>query len=127
MGGKLTQGLVSRSVDFCLHAFEDVTPEAHQAVLEKLDRVRFESGNETKEDLEKLNEDELRVLRTIRARQILSAEESVNIDGFSQGVIDGFAPQLIHGDLGLRKVDPTAMQNGSESLFKPAAVRGLYR
>ena len=89
--------------------------------------MRFESGNETKEDLEKLNEDELRVLRTIRARQILSAEESVNIDGFSQGIIDGFAPQLVHGNLGLRRVDPTAQPNGSESLFKSTSVRGLYR
>lgn len=127
MGGKLTQGLVSKSVDFCLHAFDDVTPEAHKAVLDKVNRVRVEGGKETKEDLEMLNEDELRVLRTIRARQILSAQEAVNMDGFSQGVIDGLAPQLVRGSLGLRRVDATALPMDSESLFQSSATRGLYK
>ncbi|CAN8099335.1 unnamed protein product [Discula destructiva] len=127
VGGKLTQGLVSKSVDFCLHAFDDVTPEAHKAVLDKIDKVRVEAGNETKQDLEKLNEDELRVLRTIRARQILSAQEAVNMDGFSQGVIDGLAPQLVRGTLGLRRVDATALPMDSESLFQSSATRGLYK
>lgn len=127
MGGKLTQGLVLKSVDFCLHAFDDVTPEAHKAVLEKIDSVRVEAGTETKEDLEKLNEDELRVLRTIRARQILSAQEAVNMDGFAQGVIDGLAPQLVRGNLSLRRVDAKALPMDSESLFQSSATRGLYK
>lgn len=127
MGGKLTQDLVSKSVDFCLHAFDDVTPEAHKAVLDKINSVRVEGGKETKGDLEMLSEDELRVLRTIRARQILSAQEAVNMDGFSQGVIDGLAPQLVRGSLGLRRVDPTALPMDSESLFQSSATRGLYR
>ncbi|TVY62729.1 Sulochrin halogenase, partial [Lachnellula suecica] len=114
VGGKLTQGLVSKSVDFCLHAFEDVTPEAHQAVLDKINSVKIEGGNETAEDLEKLNEDELRVLRTIRARQILSAQEAVNMNGFSQGVMDGLAPQLVRGSLSLRRVDAGALPMDSE-------------
>ncbi|EAQ83184.1 hypothetical protein CHGG_09588 [Chaetomium globosum CBS 148.51] len=127
VGGKLTQGLVSKSVDFCLHAFDEVAPEKHQEVLQKLRSVQVEPGTETLEDLEKLNDEELRILRTIRARQILSAEESVNMHGFEQVSINGFAPQLVRGSLSLRKVDPTALPTAAESLFKSSSARGLYR
>jgi hypothetical protein len=113
VGGKLTQGLVSQSVDFCLHAFEDVSAEAQQAVLAKLDHVKADRRggdnadaefSETAEDLEKLSEDELAVLRTIRARQMMRTEDAMNIDGFAQDVIDGFVPRLVRGRLGLNRV-----------------------
>jgi hypothetical protein len=114
VGGKLTQGLVSQSVDFCLHAFEDVSAEAQQAVLAKLDHVKADrrGGNgdndtefsETAQDLEKLSEDELAVLRTIRARQMMRTEDAMNIDGFAHDVIDGFVPRLVRGRLGLNRV-----------------------
>jgi hypothetical protein len=112
VGGKLTQGLVSQSVDFCLHAFEDVSAEAQQAVLAKLDHVKANRGggngdtefSETAQDLEKLSEDELAVLRTIRARQMMRTEDAMNIDGFAQDVIDGFVPRLVRGRLGLNRV-----------------------
>lgn len=118
VGGKLTQGLISKSVEFCFHAFEDVSPERRQAVLDKLDRVKANPDVETKEDLEKLNEDELAILRTIRARQMMRTEDSMNIDSFSQDVIDGFVPRLIRGELGLKKVMSRAAPTYSESLFE---------
>lgn len=118
VGGKLTQGLVSKSVEFCFHAFQDVSPEARQAVLDKLDRVKSDPKTETKEDLEKLTEDELAVLRTIRARQMLRTEDAMNIESFSHDVIDGFVPRLIRGKLGLNKVqNHSADIKSSESLF----------
>ncbi|KAK3304869.1 uncharacterized protein B0T15DRAFT_399340 [Chaetomium strumarium] len=119
VSGKLTQDLVSKSVEFCFNAFKDISPEARQAVLEKLDRVRVDPDAETKEDLEKLNADELAVLRTIRARQMLRAEDSLNIDSFADEVIDGFVPRLIRGKLGLSKVHSRAAgPTYSESLFR---------
>ncbi|KAH8693296.1 hypothetical protein BGW36DRAFT_347758 [Talaromyces proteolyticus] len=119
VGGKLTQGLISKSVEFCFHAFQEISPEARQEVLDKLESVKADPDAETKEDLEKLNEDELATLRTIRARQMLRTEDSMNIENFSNDVIDGFAPRLIHGKLGLNKVHSRA--EGpiySESLFE---------
>ncbi|KAF7554238.1 hypothetical protein G7Z17_g3056 [Cylindrodendrum hubeiense] len=119
VSGKLTQGLVSKSVEFCFHAFQDISPEARQAVLDKLERVKADPNTETKEDLEKLNEDEMGILRTIRARQMLRAEDSMNIESFSNDVILGFVPRLIHGKLGLKKVDSlTAAPTYTENLFE---------
>ena len=58
------------------------------------------------------------MLRTIRARQILRTEDMMNIESFSQDAIDGFAPRLIRGQLGLAKVlSRTAGPTYSEGLF----------
>lgn len=119
VGGKLTQDLVSKSVEFCFHAFEEISPEARQAVLDKLERVKESPHAETKEDLEKLSDDELAILRTIRARQMMRAEDAMNIDSFLNDTIDGFAPRLIHGNLGLNRISShTAGPVYAESLFE---------
>ncbi|KAK4233581.1 hypothetical protein C8A03DRAFT_19369 [Achaetomium macrosporum] len=119
VGGKLTQGLVTKSVEFCLHAFDDVSPDASKAVLGKLDRVKADPDRaETREDLEKLSEDELAMLRTIRARQLLRPEDLINIDNFTQDVVDGFVPRLIRGQLGLARV----LGRGTA----PASSEGLF-
>jgi hypothetical protein len=81
-----------------------VSPEARQAVLDKLDRVKADPNVETKEDLEKLTDDELAILRTIRARQMMRSEDAMNIDTFTTDVIEGFVPRLVTGKLGLNKV-----------------------
>ncbi|KAG7291125.1 hypothetical protein NEMBOFW57_001135 [Staphylotrichum longicolle] len=114
VGGKLTQNLVEKTVEFCFHAFDDVAPDAREKVLGKLNPDRIE----TQEDLERLNEDELVMLRTIRARQILRTEDFMNIDNFSQDAVDGFVPRLIRGNLGLAKV---ASRNAA-----PAYSEGLF-
>ena len=101
MGGKLTQGMVSKTLDFCFNAFAQVSPDQRQAVLDKLDSVKHDPSTETKQDLEKLTEDELAVLRTIRARQMMRSEDAMNIDTFSNDAIDGFLPRLVTGKLGL--------------------------
>ncbi len=120
MGGKLTQGFVTKSVEFCLHAFDDITPEDRNAVLAKLDSVKADTNKpETSEDLRKLNEDELIMLRTIRARQMMRTEDFMNIDNFSQDVVDGLAPRLIRGRLGLAKV----VVGGAEA---PGYSEGLF-
>lgn len=119
MGGKLTQGFVTKSVEFCLHAFDDIAPEDRQVVLAKLDSVKADANKaETTEDLRKLNEDELIMLRTIRARQALRTEDMMNIDNFSHEAVDGFSPRLIRGRLGLAKVaNSEAAPVYSEGLF----------
>ncbi|KAK3906045.1 tryptophan 2-halogenase [Staphylotrichum tortipilum] len=119
VGGKLTQGFVTKSVEFCLHAFDHIAPEDRAAVLEKLDSVKGDTNRpESTEDLRKLNEDELVMLRTIRARQILRTEDMMNIENFSHEGVDGYAPRLIRGSLGLaRMASQDAAPAYSEGLF----------
>ena len=56
-------------------------------------------------DPEGLSEDELRILKTIRARQMLRSEDTMSIDNFSQDNINGWAPLLKRGSLTLVKTD----------------------
>ena len=101
MGGKLTQDMVSKTLDFCLNAFAQVTPDQRQAVLDKLESVKDDPTTETKQDLEKLTDDELAILRTIRARQMMRSEDAMNINTFRNDAIDGLLPRLVAGKLGL--------------------------
>jgi hypothetical protein len=113
VGGKLTQKLVEQTVEFCCHAFDDIATGPREMVPRKVAANHVE----TKEDLERLNEDERAMLRTIRARQILRAEDTMNINNFSQEAVDGLVPRLIRGNLGLAKVlDRTAAPAHSEGL-----------
>ena len=91
VGGKLTQKLVEQTVEFCCHAFDDIATGPR----EMLPRKVAANHVETKEDLERLDEDERAILRTIRARQILRAEDTMNINNFSQEAVDGLVPRLI--------------------------------
>lgn len=114
VSNKLTQTEVSKTVEFCLNAFKQVKPEERQAVLEKVKGA----GNESQE-LERLSEDELRVLHTIRARQMLRSEDTLNLNNFSKDVIDGLMPNLKHGSLGLTRLSTTdgAKEPESADLF----------
>ena len=104
VGGKLTQGEVVKTVDFCLNAFAETSPEERQKVLDKIKAINNGDSNvqlKNHEDLEKLDEDELRILNSIRARQMLRMEDTFNLDHFGSDAIDGFAPNLRRGKLGL--------------------------
>ncbi|KAI3390924.1 hypothetical protein diail_8351, partial [Diaporthe ilicicola] len=103
VSGKLTQTLVSKTVDFCFNAFVEVSPDARQAVLNKLESVKADPNVESNEDLEKLTDNELAILRTIRARQMMRSEDAMNIDTFKADVVEGFVPRLETGKLGLVK------------------------
>src|SRR5271169_1620392 len=107
VNGKLTQAEVSKTLDFCLNAFQDVAPEVREAVLQKVDGI----DPNTKENGKfkaSLTEEEQCVLKSIRAKQMLRTEDILHIDNFSADAIDGFAPKLKRGSLGLVKAMPIA-------------------
>lgn len=125
MGGKLSQEELSKTVDFCLHAFEHQDPAKREALLQKLETSTIQTGVEAsatpadaaKEasiqekaevDPEGLSPDELRILKTIRARQMLRTEDAMNIDNFATDAIDGYAPMIKRGALTLMHVGPRA-------------------
>ena len=59
-------------------------------------------------DPEGLSEDELRILKTIRARQMLRTEDSMSIDSFTSDSLNGYSPLVQTGKLTLVKAGPRA-------------------
>ena len=103
VGGKLTHDEVVKTVNFCLHAFKDTSPEERQKVLEKVAAINGASStiSDDKANLEKLTKDELKILNHIRAKQMLRFEDTFNLNHFGSDAIDGLAPNLKRGSLGL--------------------------
>ena len=103
VSGKLTHDEVVKTVDFCLHAFEATTPEERQKVLEKVAAINGASSTvpDDKASIEKLSEDELKILNHIRAKQMLRFEDTLNLNHFGSDAIDGLAPNLKRGSLSL--------------------------
>lgn len=120
MSGKLSQEEVSKTVDFCLNAFQQHAPEKHEAVLKKMETAMLANNAEAPAalstdktdaqveekanlDPEGLSPDELRILNTIRARKMLRREDTLSIDSFTNGAINGWVPVVNRGSLGLQK------------------------
>lgn len=103
VSGKLTHDEVVKTVDFCLHAFEATTPEERQKVLEKVAAINGASSTvpDDKASIEKLSEDELKILNHIRAKQMLRFEDTLNLNHFGSDAIDGLTPNLKRGSLSL--------------------------
>ena len=113
-GGKLTQEELTKTLDFCLNAFEPVGPEETESVMKKLganqdsiNGITTSTGEgisqKAEVDPEGLNPDELRILKSIRARQMLRRDDAMNLESFGSDTIDGLAPVMRRGTLGLRR------------------------
>ena len=130
MSGKLSQEEISNIVDLCLNAFEPHAPEKHGGVLKKnetamlannveapgtLSTIKSEAKVEEKAVVnpEGLSPDELRILKTIRARQMLRREDTLSIDSFRNDAIHGWLPIIKSGSLGLRKAGEAAVKGNS--------------
>jgi flavine halogenase len=109
--GQLTQTEISKSIDFCFRAFAHVPVEEKEALIEKLKSLGLDDPSaddlKTKEAIEELEKtlspEELKIMDTIRARRMVRAEDSLNIDNYSLDVINGMAPNLERGNLTLVK------------------------
>lgn len=129
VSGKLSQEEVSKTVDFCLNAFEHHSPEQQAAVMKKMETAMLvenvaapanlattktdaEIEKKAKVDPEGLSADELKILNTIRARQMLRREDTLSIDNFSNDAIHGFVPVVKRGSLGLMKSAGKAAPKG---------------
>ncbi|KAH8585315.1 hypothetical protein B0O99DRAFT_696640 [Bisporella sp. PMI_857] len=103
VSGGLTQTDVNKTVDFCLNAFQDTTPEERERVLAKVKELNGTNDIpvEATEDIEKFTEDELRILKHIRAKQMLRMEDTFSLNNFTKDAIDGYVPNIRTGSLGL--------------------------
>ncbi|KAI4272223.1 MAG: hypothetical protein LQ337_005447 [Flavoplaca oasis] len=123
LNGKLTQAEICKTVDFCVNAFRPVDEAAKNAVLKKLENMTLEqnskAGSNPKQTVEMLEatltEDEMRILNTIRGRQMLRSEDTINIDNLAADVIDGKRINLERGNLGLVAPSATESVKGTTS------------
>ena len=104
VGGKLTHTEVVKTMDFCLNAFKPTTPEERKKVLDKLAAINGTgtAGTDSKQELENLTKDEMEILNHIRAKQMMRLDDGLNLDHFGDA-INGLAPKLKRGSLGLTK------------------------
>ena len=129
MTGKLSQEEVSNTVEFCLNAFEHHAPDKQAAVMKKMETAMLASNASNVEapanvcdtkteaaieekavvDPEGLSPDEMKILNTIRARQMLRREDTLSIDNFTNDAINGYIPVVARGTLGLHKVLPKSV------------------
>lgn len=116
VSGKLTQDELSKTIDFCLNAFQHHDSDQRDAMIKKLqaheNEAKMQGNVQAKAELDpdSLSPEEMQVLKTIRARQMLRTEDVINIDSFGTDTIDGFAPRIKRGELGL--MEPAVLANG---------------
>ncbi|XP_044714956.1 tryptophan halogenase domain-containing protein [Hirsutella rhossiliensis] len=107
--GKTTQSEMSRILEFCFRAFTYVPPEQKDALFEKLRALGLESGKGDAtdvgglEDVQKhLTAEEAQIVETLRSRRMIR-EDPFDMDSFTLDAIDGLAPRLERGKLGLAR------------------------
>ncbi|KAL8671298.1 MAG: hypothetical protein Q9168_004200 [Polycauliona sp. 1 TL-2023] len=127
--GKLTQSEISKTVEFCFRAFAHVSFEEKEALVKKLKAMGHdadatdEASNVALEEIEKqLTPEEQQILVTLKGRRMVRPEDSLNIENFLLDSIDGLAPRMERGNLGLQaakkaevkftKHDPLSYLNG---------------
>ncbi|ROV88111.1 hypothetical protein VSDG_09379 [Cytospora chrysosperma] len=137
--GKLTQGEISKTVEFCFKAFAHVSFEEKEALVNKLKQLGLdgdvydEKNRKALEELEmKLTPEERSILKTLQGRRMVRPEDSLNIDNFTLDSIDGLAPRLERGRLGLTAAkkasvkytahDPLSFLNGEARAAKKLEV-----
>lgn len=104
----MSQAEISKTVDFCLKAFTHVSPEVKDSLMRKLSSagLHISEGDSSAAkpvgDVEKtLTPEEAEVLTILRSRRLIR-EDAFGIDSFKLDAIDGFAPRMERGNLGLR-------------------------
>lgn len=99
---------MSKTVEFCFRAFAHVSFEEKEALVQKLKSLGHdadandEANRKALDELEKhLTPEEQAILKTLKGRRMVRPEDSLNIDNFTLDSIDGLAPRLERGNLGL--------------------------
>ncbi|KAF2420220.1 FAD/NAD(P)-binding domain-containing protein [Tothia fuscella] len=104
--GKLSQDEISKTIEFCARAFAPVSASEKEAVLQQMEKLSLnENSEDNAEGLQELhaqmNDNERRIMDTIRGRRMLRSEDTMNIDNFAVDVVDGLQPNMVRGALGL--------------------------
>ncbi|PHH67804.1 hypothetical protein CDD82_1108 [Ophiocordyceps australis] len=122
--GKLSQAEISKTVEFCFKAFAHVSYEDKEALVKKLKDLGLdgdahdEKNRQALDELEKkLTPEERSILTTLKGRRMVRPEDSLNIDNFTLDSIDGFAPRLERGKLGLAAAEKAKVKYTAHDLL----------
>ena len=90
--------------------------EKRDAVLKRVEDLES-SGNakDPKELQAYLSPDEMAILNSVRAREMVRSEDTVNIDTFQTDTIDNRAVNMVHGSLGLISAEEAAKKTTKKS------------
>ncbi|KAM3547426.1 hypothetical protein MY1884_009571 [Beauveria asiatica] len=125
---KVTQAEISKILEFCSKSFTYVAPEQKEALFKKLTKLGVNGedsavswANGLGNLQHHLTADELKVLSILQSRR-LTREDPFEIDSFTLDPIDGLAPSLVRGSLGLVKSEQARID--SRCLFSPEFLDG---
>ncbi|KAG8424715.1 Halotolerance protein HAL2 [Metarhizium acridum] len=128
--GKVSKFEISKILQFCFKAFAYVPPEKKDALFDKLRKLDSKAlHNDAKEfqtldGIEKhLTADELQILETLRSRRMIR-EDPFEMDSFTLDTIDGMAPNLVRGSLGL--VDSEQAKIDTDHFYSQNFLDGNY-
>ncbi|KAI1799889.1 FAD/NAD(P)-binding domain-containing protein [Daldinia bambusicola] len=126
---KPTQEEISKTVEFCFRSLSDIPPEHKDALIEKLKSLGVEgeaNGEKTLcaiEEIEKsLTPEESQILNILRGRRMLRNEDSISLVNFTLDSIDGLAPRMEQGKLGL--VEAAPVKASKVQLYSASFLRG---
>ncbi|KAG8422828.1 Halotolerance protein HAL2 [Metarhizium acridum] len=128
--GKVSKFEISKILQFCFKAFAYVPPEKKDALFDKLRKLDSKAlHNDAKEfqtldGIEKhLTAEELQILETLRSRRMIR-EDPFEMDSFTLDTIDGMAPNLVRGSLGL--VDSEQAKIDTDHFYSQNFLDGNY-
>ena len=114
-------------MEFCFRAFTYVPPDKKDALFTKLKTLGLDagSGDAVTKDLgdlrQYLTEEEAQIVEILRSRRMIR-EDPFDIDSFTLDTIDGLAPNLERGRLGLVKAKKANLDKAQ--FYSPAFLDG---
>ncbi|KAL6355310.1 hypothetical protein LRP88_10896 [Fusarium phalaenopsidis] len=124
----LSQTEVSKVLEFRFRASVYVPPEKKDALFEKLKKLGVGAQGEATtakelEDIKKhLTPEESQIVEILQSRRMIR-EDPFDIDSFTLDAIDGMAPNLEHGKLGLIKAKTARLD--TSHFYSPPFLDGL--
>ncbi|PSR80246.1 hypothetical protein BD289DRAFT_455411 [Coniella lustricola] len=122
--GDLSRQDISHVLDFCYKAFVYVPPERKEALFSKLEALNIRpilDGVLSNEGLDhvkaQLSDEEWQTVEILRSRRMIR-EDPFDIDSFTLDAIDGLAPKLQRGRLGLVAASRAKLDN--RHFYSPA-------
>lgn len=116
--GKLTQEELSNTLEFAMESYNKVTPEEESHGMALMNEMK------SKRSVPVLTEDDQRILRTIQARKMLQCEGTINLNHFAKQSVNGLAPRLERGMVGLSLVIQNKEGNVNNKPQAPAIMKG---
>ncbi|CAN8103580.1 unnamed protein product [Discula destructiva] len=103
-GKVLSQGELSKTLDFCANAFQPIRSDDDRAVaLKTIEQNKDLAGDGTEYKAD-LSDEQINAVNHIRARKLMRTDDTLNNDSFQVDIIGGYAPNMVVGSLGLKPV-----------------------